>query len=59
MKLDFEARIRIKGDIGAFKKGQEVKTATRLHTQAAGTRAWTNILNKGIDDLVKRVKEEM
>ncbi len=57
MKLDFEALIRIKGDIGAFKNGQEVKTSTRLHTQAAGTRAWTNILNKGVDDLVEQVKE--
>jgi hypothetical protein len=57
MKLDFEARIRIKGDVGAFRSGQEVKTFTRLHTQAAGTKAWTNILNKGIDDLVKQVKE--
>ncbi|MCK4840164.1 MAG: hypothetical protein KAS94_15265 [Desulfobulbaceae bacterium] len=57
MKLDFEARVLIKGDIGAFKTGQEVRSSTRLHTQAAGTRAWTNILKQGVDDLVKQVKE--
>lgn len=58
-KLNFQSSIHLKGDIASLKGGKSVNSSTQLSTQAAGTRAWTNILNKGIEDLVKEVKNQI
>lgn len=58
-KLNFQSNIHLKGDIANLKDGKSVSSSTQLNTQAAGTRAWTNILNKGIEDLVKEVKDQI
>ncbi len=46
-------------NIASLKGGKSVHSYTQLSTQAADTRAWTNILNKGIEDLVKEVKDQI
>jgi len=45
--LEFEARVHIKGNVPPFKDGETVRGDVQLHTQAAGTRAWLNTMNKG------------
>ena len=55
-KLDFEARVKITGDVGSFQGGELVNGQLRLKTMAAGTKAWRNILTEGIDVFIQEVK---
>lgn len=57
VSLQFESIVNIKGDIPAFQDGETVKGHVELHSQAAGTRAWTNTINKGIDAFVAEVSK--
>ncbi len=57
--LNFEAKIKITGGVPAFEGGKEISFSTKLHTQAATTRAWTNILNAGLKGLVEKIKLEL
>jgi len=59
MSMEFEANVRIKGNVGTFSNGQAVRGYIELHTQAAGTRAWTNTLQKGIDEFVAAVRRAL
>ena len=45
LSLDFEAKIKIKGDIKPFKEGETVRGHVRLHTQAASTNAWLKTMS--------------
>jgi uncharacterized lipoprotein YajG len=53
--LEFEAKIKIKGDVKPFGKGESIRGYVLLHTQAAGTSAWMNIVTKGIENLVSEI----
>jgi hypothetical protein len=57
--MEFEARVSIKSDIPPFKNGETVRGYVELHTQAAGTRAWANTINKGIEAFVAEVKKRL
>ena len=57
--LQFEAKINIKGDIKPFQEGETVRGHVKLHTQAAGTRAWLKTINQGIDNFVQEVKKRL
>lgn len=57
--LEFEAKVNIKGEIPPFKNGEVVRGYVKLHTQAAGTNAWTNIINKGIEAFITEVKKRL
>jgi|TARA_B100001964_G_scaffold152560_1_gene167923 hypothetical protein len=59
VKLDFEAKVKITGDIPPFQKSDIVRGHVRLHSQAAGTRAWRNTLNKGIEAFIQEVKKRL
>jgi hypothetical protein len=57
--LQFEAKIKIKGDIMHFEEGETVRGHVKLHTQAAGTRAWLKTINKGIENLIEEIKNRL
>ena len=56
VSIQFEAKIKITGDIDPFKDGETVRGHVKLHTQTAGTRAWLKTINQGIDKFVQEVK---
>jgi hypothetical protein len=59
ISMEFEAKVRIKGDIPPFKDGETIRGYVKLHTQAAGTRAWLNTVNKGLDAFTGEVKKRL
>lgn len=59
LTMEFEAKVRIKGDVPSFKNGETVRGYVELHTQAAGTRAWENTINKGIDEFIDEVRKRI
>ena len=59
VSMEFEAKVSIKGDIPPFKNGEMVRGYVELHTQAAGTGAWVNTINKGIEAFVAEVKKRL
>jgi len=59
MGMEFEAIVKIKGNVASFSNGETVRGYVELHTQAAGTRAWTNVIQKGIDDFISNVKRSL
>ncbi len=59
LSLDFETKIKIKGNIKPFKKGEIVQGHVKLHTQSAGTRQWLKTINQGIDNFVQEVKKRL
>jgi hypothetical protein len=59
ISMEFEAGVSIKGDIQPFKNGETVRGYVKLHTQAAGTGAWANTINKGIEAFVAEVKKRL
>ena len=59
VSLEFKSALKLKGNVGSFQDGGEVKSYVILHSQGAGTRAWSNTINKGIEDLVNKIKERL
>ncbi|MHC4525734.1 MAG: flagellar biosynthesis protein [Planctomycetota bacterium] len=59
VSMEFEAKVNIKGDVPPFKNGETVRGYVELHTQAAGTRAWVNTINKGMEAFVDEVKNRL
>lgn len=59
VSLEFEAKVKVKGDVPSFKNGETVRGYVELHSQAAGTKAWLNTINKGIDAFIEQVKKRL
>lgn len=59
LSLEFEAKVKIKGDVPSFKNGETVRGYIELHTQAAGTGAWLNTINKGVAAFGEEVKKRL
>jgi hypothetical protein len=59
LSMEFEAKVKIKGDVPSFKNGETVRGYIELHTQAAGTGAWRNTIDKGIAAFVEEVKKRL
>ncbi|SLM32117.1 putative Flagellar biosynthetic protein [Desulfamplus magnetovallimortis] len=59
ISLEFEAKVKIKGDIPSFENGDTVRGYVKLHTQAAGTKAWMNTMDKGLESFVSEVKKRL
>jgi len=59
ISMEFEAKVNIKGEVPPFKDGETVCGYVELHTQAAGTRAWLNTINKGLDVFTGEVKKRL
>ncbi len=59
LALDFDMRVRITTDLGFFREGQEAHGAIRLHSQAAGTRAWRNTITKGLEEFNRDLKQKL
>ena len=59
LSLEFETKVTIKGGVDPFKSGELVRGYVELHTQAAGTKAWMNTINKGMDVFVAEVKKRL
>jgi hypothetical protein len=57
--LEFEAKVRIKGDIPPFKNGETVRGYVRIHTQSPGTRALVKAINKGMDAFIAELKKRL
>jgi len=57
--LDFDMRVRIKTDLGFFQDGDEAHGNIQLRTQAAGTRAWLNTINKGLEEFNRDLKSKL
>lgn len=56
VKLEFEAILEIRGPATVSGEKETVRGYIRLRSQAANSRAWMNTINKGIDDLVEKIK---
>lgn len=50
ISLEFEARVIITADVKPFQQGEEVRGYVKVRGQAAGTKAWMNVMNQGMDD---------
>ncbi len=59
LRVDFEARVGIKGDVAPFSDGRVVQVHQDKHVQAAGTGAWESTINKGMDKFVQEVKKQL
>lgn len=59
VSLEFEAKVKIKGDVPSFKDGDTVRGYVELRSQAAGTKAWLNTISKGINAFVMEVKRRL
>ncbi len=60
LSLEFEAIVNIKaGQILVHGPEQKVRGYVKLHSQAATTRAWVNTVQKGLEDLNGKTKEEL
>lgn len=57
--LEFEAKVKIKGDVSVFREGETVRGYVLLHTQAATGGAWMNAINKGMDEFIEEVKKRL
>jgi hypothetical protein len=54
--LEFEARVRLKGEVAGLEKQPVIRGYIRLATQAATTRAWQNTIYGGIEDFIAKLK---
>jgi hypothetical protein len=59
VSMEFEAIVDIKGDVPPFGDGGTVRGHVNLHTQGAGTRAWSNTIDKGIEAFIEEVKKRL
>lgn len=59
LSLEFEAKVAIKGGVDPFKGGEMVRGYVELHTQAAGSKAWMNTINKGMEAFCAEVKKRL
>jgi hypothetical protein len=57
--LEFEARVKITGPVASFKNGEVVRGYILLHTQAANTRAWMNVMDKGLENFGQSVRKDL
>ncbi|HBA83341.1 MAG TPA: flagellar biosynthesis protein [Verrucomicrobia bacterium] len=57
--LEFEALVKVKNPTIFLTPEEAVRGSVLLHTQAAGTSAWMNILNKGLEDFIQKAQEKM
>lgn len=59
VSLQFEAKVKIKGDVLGFNDGETVRGYVKLHTQGAGSRAWLSTINKGMEAFIEEVKKHL
>lgn len=57
LELNFEAIITASNRVVFASPEERIRGHVALKTQAAGTRAWTNTLNKGIEELGEQIKK--
>jgi hypothetical protein len=57
--VEFETRLRMKAPVGAWKAGDEVKGFARITGQAATSDMWLEAVDKGVDDLVRNMRERL
>lgn len=59
LSLDFEGIVSCNNPRVFIASGEKIRGHLELKTQAAGTRAWTNILNQGLDALNVEMQKKM
>jgi len=59
IKLEFDSRIKITGDVPGFQNGNEVSGHILLHSAGAGSKQWMNTMNKGIENLIQNIKKRL
>lgn len=59
MSLEFEAQVKVTGDLPSCREGETVRGYVELHTQAAGTKAWRNTIDKGIEAFIAELKRRL
>lgn len=59
ISLEFEARVKISGNISPFQRGEVVRGYVRRRGQAANTRAWDTTINQGIGLLSNNIKSRL
>ena len=59
LELDFEAIITASNETVFMSPGEKIRGHVALKTQAAGTGAWTNTINKGLEDLCEQIKSDI
>lgn len=57
--LEFEARVKVKGELKPLAGDPVVRGYVILHTQAAGTWAWMNIMRKGLENFVEEFGKKL
>lgn len=59
LELNFEGVVSLDNDAVSLQPDQKITGRLSLKTQAATTRAWENILNKGLNELVIQIKTSL
>jgi uncharacterized lipoprotein YajG len=59
LELNFEGVVSLDNDAVCLKPNQKITGRLSLKTQAATTRAWENIINKGLDELEIQIKTSL
>ncbi|HPO13713.1 MAG TPA: hypothetical protein PLI09_09725 [Candidatus Hydrogenedentes bacterium] len=59
ISVEFEARVKIKGNIQPFTNGETVRGYVKHHAAAAGTRQWQNAFDTGVAAFIDEVKKRL
>lgn len=57
--LECETKVKITGDVPAFRNGMLVRGYVQLHVQAVGTAQWRNVVNKGIEAFTEELRKQI
>lgn len=55
----FETTVNIKCALPSFKSGEKITGKIHLQSQAVTTRAWSNTINKGLENFINEVKNRL
>jgi hypothetical protein len=56
LTLNFEMRVLVRTDLGSFRDGVEIAGAAQRRPQTAGTGAWRNTIDQGLEDFDRSLK---
>jgi hypothetical protein len=56
LTLNFEMQVLVRTDLGSFRDGVEIAGAAQRRPQTAGTGAWRNTIDQGLEDFDRNLK---
>jgi hypothetical protein len=59
LTLEHEARVNVRGPVTPFQDGKALRAYASQKGQVAASDAWTEIVNKGLEDLTAKIRAEL